>query len=184
MCKVLCKHWDTEMSLGYPEDHNNHSPSLLPFLATLPSLGNHKNVPWSQRGCDCLLTPELDLGNQRLLAPSPILEAYGLPTVSTAGAEFKDAALRKKCVVETIWTEFVTETLKVSINLRFWQMWWDLLFLRHPRQASCVSSLHLSTTTYQSGVAISFLGLSLPSLSEGQFQISPGKLLSFRTSTV
>ena len=41
--------------------------------------------------------------------PHPVLGMYILPTVPTAGAIFKGAALRQRCVAETIWTVFVTE---------------------------------------------------------------------------
>lgn len=55
------------------------------------------------------LTRELDLGNRRVLAPSPVLGMYALPTVPTVGAIFKDKALRGQCVVETTRAVYVTE---------------------------------------------------------------------------
>ena len=42
------------------------------------------------RGHDLWSTPELDLGDQRLLTPSHVLEMYTLPTVPTVGAGSKD----------------------------------------------------------------------------------------------
>ena len=55
----------------------------------------------SSRGGDHWLTLELDLGNQMLLIPSPVLEIYVVPTTSTARALFMDIALREQWVVDT-----------------------------------------------------------------------------------
>lgn len=41
------------------------------------------------------LTSTLDLCNQSLLTPSPVLGMYDLPSVPTNKAIFKDAALRE-----------------------------------------------------------------------------------------
>lgn len=68
----------------------------------LPDLANENmGHCWRRllRGHDCCLT----CGHRRLLTPSPALEHTVLPMVPTVGAVFKDAALRKQCVFETIW---------------------------------------------------------------------------------
>lgn len=61
------------------------------------------------RGHDCQLTCKLDLGNWKLLTPSPILGLYILPTVPKVGAIFKDVSLREQCVIETIWMAYMAE---------------------------------------------------------------------------
>ena len=63
----------------------------------------------SLRGCDLRLTGELDVGNQKLLAPSPVLGIPTLPTIPTVEAIFKGTALGEQCVVDTIWTVIITE---------------------------------------------------------------------------
>lgn len=47
------------------------------------------------------MTQDLDPGNQRLLDLSLVLGMYVLPTITTAGAVFKDTASREQCVVVT-----------------------------------------------------------------------------------
>jgi len=59
---------------------------------------------------DHRLIIELDPDSQRLLTTSPVLGIYVLPSVPTVGTFFKTEALRDQCVVETIWTEYVTKT--------------------------------------------------------------------------
>lgn len=44
--------------------------------------------------CDCLLTPELDLGKQAP-HPSSVLVMYPLPTIPTVGAGFKGASMKE-----------------------------------------------------------------------------------------
>lgn len=58
---------------------------------------------------DLQLIQELDLGNQRLFAASPVLGLYTLPTIPTVGAVLKDTGLKERCVIETIWMAQVTE---------------------------------------------------------------------------
>ena len=86
--------------------------SLNSTLEMLTSRILKQEVYWrrSSRGHDFPLTPELDLDNQRLLSPSPVLGMYILPTITTVGAVCKDVALREHCAVETIWTVHVTES--------------------------------------------------------------------------
>lgn len=55
------------------------------------------------------LTLQMDLGDWWLLTPSHVLGMCILPTVSIAGADFKDAGLKGQCVAETVWTVYVTE---------------------------------------------------------------------------
>lgn len=67
------------------------------------------------------MTHKLDLGNQRLLTSSPGLAIYILSIILTVRDVFKDAALRKQCVVETIWMVYVTEHRLLYRLLRFSQ---------------------------------------------------------------
>lgn len=55
--------------------------------------------------------------------PHPLLGMYLLPTISTEGATFKDIALRKQCIVETIWAGYVTEPSSgLCITFKIWQV--------------------------------------------------------------
>lgn len=53
---------------------------------------------------------KLDPGNQRQLLSSTVLGMYFPPTVPTVRVIIKDAALREKCVIETIWTVYMAES--------------------------------------------------------------------------
>lgn len=71
------------------------------------------------RGCDYGLTLELDLGDERFLASSPVFGMYILLTIPTLGAVFEVIDLREQCAVETTWTVYITELRPVYKFLRF-----------------------------------------------------------------
>ena len=60
--------------------------------------------------------PELDQGNGRLLTLTPVLGMYALSTIPTVGTVFKDASWTEQCGVANDRTEYVTETVKASIQ--------------------------------------------------------------------
>ena len=68
----------------------------------------------SLRGHNCQLTIELELSNQRLLAPSAALGMYILPTVSPLAAVFWVLVLRDWSDAETIQTVYVTKSLCIN----------------------------------------------------------------------
>ena len=47
--------------------------------------------------------------------PSPIYGMYNWLTVFLVGVIIEDTALRKQCVIETIWTVYVPNPVKASI---------------------------------------------------------------------
>ena len=55
----------------------------------------------SSRGHDCWLTHKLDLGNQRLLTPSPVLEMDVPPTVPIVGAVSRTQPGESKVLLRT-----------------------------------------------------------------------------------
>ena len=59
------------------------------------------------------MTRELEQGRE---AP-PVFRTYVLLTVPMVGAIFKDAALRKQCVTDTIWKVYVAELHLVAVQL-------------------------------------------------------------------
>lgn len=65
---------------------------------------------WSRslRGRDKWLTCRLDPSNQKLLTASPVLGKYTLTSLLSQSC-CKDIVLREPCVVETFWTEYMTE---------------------------------------------------------------------------
>ena len=102
-------------------------------------------------------------GNLRLLSPSPVL---GIPlTVPTLRAGCKDTSMRESCVVETIWTIYVTKQLRPPYKpLRFWQAGaYSFSSCGHPRTSLiCKFPCLLNLPPTNLEWSASFFGLSLP----------------------
>lgn len=107
---------------------NKNRPSLIPFHYTflltqsnfsafldlliihfLLLFKNRISPCWrrSSGGCCRWLTHMLEPGNWRFVTAQH-LRMYALPTVGTASAPFRGAALKEQGV-ETLWTEYMTE---------------------------------------------------------------------------
>ena len=91
----------------YGSDENQTLDSSK--LDRLKKKRNYKNCWKKSWGCDLKVVGRLDPDNWKLLTSSSVLRMCVVPTVPTARAVFKDSALREQCVIETIWTECVSD---------------------------------------------------------------------------
>ena len=115
----------------------------------------------SLRGWNCQLTLEQDWGNRRLLTP-PVLEMYIPPILLALGASSRMWLWESRTLLRpSDGIHHWTPLRPLYKLLRFWRAGAEILW--RPRQASYVSSLVVKPATYQSGVAVSFFGLFLPS---------------------
>lgn len=106
--------------------------------------------------------PELRMRN---LLTLPVSSDCTLLTTPTVGSVFKDAALRKQCVVETVWIMFGTEP-HLWPQYRLSRYWWPgaeiYAFCGCTRQALYISSLLIIAATYRFGVVSLLQSLLVP----------------------
>lgn len=110
-----------------------------------------------------------------------IFGMYGLPTILTMVIIFKDTTVREQGVVQTIWTEYMTEpSYHLYINFKILSgRCGDLLLLWPPT----ASLLLMELAGYESGVGCFFLWSLLALCVRVLFHISPRKLLRLQTSS-